>query len=42
MIFVMLISWGHLTAQVSHMAQSHKVRDCSTIAFRPSWMARIN
>jgi len=22
MIFVMLISWGHLTAQVSHMAQS--------------------
>jgi hypothetical protein len=24
------------------MAQSHKVLDRSTIAFRPNWMARIN
>ena len=27
MILVMFISWGHLTAHVSHMAHSHKVLD---------------
>lgn len=33
MILVMFIPCGHLTAQVSHMAHSHKVLDLSAVSF---------